>query len=489
MINFFSFSWEARIFITVLLGLCVLAQTLALVLNFYRDRLNTRIAFKNILEISILFEILVFSLLHGQIVSSYKNGIVVSTGYDNIRIIIFLTTITFLLLVAISNKNLEVFSIIPATLISLPIAENALGGIYPWFFIGALLFFLARSVKISISSIRDIRTNISALSVKHAIDTLDTGVLFSESDGHILLSNNQMRNFMISTTGKIFRNSKDFYNLLVSAKYKSKYGKTELDGQIVYILQDGTALIFKKTEIFIKKKSYSHISVSDVSELWTLTVKLQVQNKELKEKSDQLKETMKNLHILSKEKELENAKIRAHDVLGRRLSVLLRIIQNKEDIDYDLLKSLSNGLLKELKVEKNEVEPHDQLKSIQQTFDTIGVDISFEGEFPDIKEKADLFVDIIREGSTNAVRHGLATEIKIKARKIDNQYALTISNNGYTSSSPIVPGSGIKLMRKKVKDLGGNFNIEKHPYFTLSVVIPEDEQYIQDTYNNRGTSI
>lgn len=474
MIEFYTFSWAARILITVILGLCVLIQTLALVLNLYRCSLilTTPPAFENLFELSILCEILVFSLLHGQVINGYKNGFILPTGYENIRIFVFLLVLILAIVLWIRTRMRYSLSVIPAVVISLPIVENALGHAFPWLFIVALIFFLGRSIKICISSIIAIRTNISALSVVSAVDTLRTGVLFCEKDGHTLLSNHQMQNLMIDITGKVFRNSIQFYNMLDSDQYESRYKKTELDGQIIYLLPDGTAWMFTKTDIVLGMKKYVHISAADVTELWTLTTKLQLQGQELRRKSDELKETMKNLHILSKKKEIENAKMRAHDILGQRLTVLLRTIQNEHSIDYDLLTSLSKGLLAELKAEQDETKPYDELKSIQQIFAAIGVDIEFEGDLPDNKEQAGLFVDIIREGSTNAVRHGFATQVNIKVKSIENTYNLTIKNNGHTTSTPITPGNGIGVMRKKVDAQGGNLDIKHHPLFTLSVVLP-----------------
>ncbi|HHX59664.1 MAG TPA: hypothetical protein GX707_02830 [Epulopiscium sp.] len=472
MIEFFTFSWEARIYITVLLGLCVLAQTLALLLNFYRNRLNLRQVFKNLLEVFILCEILIFSFLHGQIIHGYKNGFVVPTGYENIRVFVFLVILILVIIICIVKKTLLPVSVMLVTIISLPIIENILRPVFPWFFIGGLIFFLGRSIRICISSVIAIGANISALSVIHAIDTLYTGVLFSENDGHTLLSNQQMQKLMIAITGKIFRNALQFYNILISDQYESRYKKVELDGQIIYLLNDGTAWMFTKTDVLLGIKNYIHISAADVTQLWRLTAKLQLQNQELKNKSDELKETMANLHTLSKKKEIENAKMRAHDILGQRLTVLLRIIQNEHMIDYDLLTSLSKGLLAELKAEQNERRPYDKLKSIQQIFAAIGVDIKFEGQLPSSSQQAHLFIDIIREASTNAVRHAFATQINIRANRIENTYHLTIKNNGHIAATPIIPGSGIKVMRKKATDQGGNLNIIQKPLFTLFVTIP-----------------
>lgn len=477
MIEFFSIAWGTHIFVVFILGICVLAQTLVLVLSFFRHGLTITKGFENLLELSIIFEIIVFSLLFGEMGNAYKNGFVLSSGYENVRITIFIIILMLVIIVSTLRKDWLFLTIIPAILISLPKMENVLGASFPWLFILALIYFLLRSITICITSIIAIRTDISALSVVHAMDTLDTGVLFSENDGYTLLSNYQMQNFMVATTGRIFRNAIEFCNMLISDINQLKYNKAELEGQTVYLLADGTAWMLTKTDISFLMKNYIHISVADVSQLWELTTKLQDQDQELRHKSEELKRTIANLHILSKEKEIHNAKMRAHDILGQRLSLLLRIIENEKKIDYDLLISLSKGLLAELKAEQGEIGAKDELNNIQQIFAAIGVEIKFDGELPDNSRQAQLFLDIIREGSTNAVRHGFATEINMKSELLDNKYNLTIENNGHTTREPITPGSGIRGLRKKVSAIGGNLNIKQHPRFTLSVVLPGGEQY------------
>ncbi len=477
MSEFYTFIWPVHIFIISLLGICVLAQTVAFLLNFFNYGIDATRVLKNLFELLILFEIIILSLLYGQMLNGYENGFLVPTGYRNIRIIIFLVISIFVVIVVILKKDPLILSIIPATAISLPIIEDVFKGFYPWLFIGALIFFLIRSIKISMDSITGIRTNITAFSVPHGLDTLHTGVLFSEYDGHTLLTNHQMYKLMYAITGRIYRNSKEFYDVLLSDQYKSRYKKAELDGQTVYILNDGTAWIFTKTDISFRMKKYIHISAAEVTELWILTAKLQSQEEELKYKSDELKKRIANLHILSKKKEIDNARMRAHDILGQRLTVLLRIIQTESKADDNLLKSLSKGLLAELKVENNEIQPYEELKRIQKVFNDIGINIEFEGVLPDNNQQACLFVDIIKESCTNAVRHALATQINIKGEVKKNKYKLTISNNGYTPATPITPGNGIKVMRKKVSAQGGNLNIIHRPIFSLFVVLPGGEYY------------
>ncbi len=472
MIAFFAFSPAARILITFLLGIGVLAQTLALVFNDFRRSVTTRSIFETMLEISIVGEILVFALMHGQVINGYKNGFVVPTGYEELRGIFSLSVFILGIVVFLLNKNLLHLSVLPAAVIILPIVEDGLGSAFPWFFIAALLYFLVRSIFIFTMSARAIRSNISALSVIQAVDTLHTGVLFAENDGTILLTNHQMHNLMVAITGKVYRNALNFYDVLVSERCELRCQKAELGGQMVFLFPDGTAWMVTKTEIPFRIKNYTHISIADVSELWILTTKLQLQNEELRQKSDELKDTIANLHILSKEWEIEKARMRAHDVLGQRLSVLLHTIQNDHNLDRALLASLSKGLLAELKAEQRKAGPLDELANIQKIFAVIGVDVHFAGQLPHNEQQAHLFVDIIRESSTNAVRHGFATQINIQTGQKEKAYTMKISNNGHTTSAPLALGSGIEMMKKKVASQGGNLAINHHPLFTLSVVLP-----------------
>ncbi len=141
MIEFFTFSPAARILITFLLGICVLTQTLALALNFYRRSVTTLRVFETIFEISILCEILVFSLMHGQVINGYKNGFVVPVGYEELRSIVFFVILILAIGVSVLKRNLSVLTVITAAVISLPILEIGLGRTYPWFFIAAITVF------------------------------------------------------------------------------------------------------------------------------------------------------------------------------------------------------------------------------------------------------------------------------------------------------------------------------------------------------------
>ena len=475
MTNLLKLTVATRLWLTLLIGITTLLQTIAVVLTHYKTDLHKNAFLEKLLEFLILSEIILFALMFGKLLNGYKIGLVIPTGYTVIRIIMFLTVITLFIVLKKIRKNNYSFIAIVASIIALPIVESMFSDYYRWLFIATLLALLIRSVYISIESVETIKNNISALSVTHAIDTLNTGLLYSENDGHIILSNNKMHDLMLKLTGTIYRNANTFYDYLISNDFETRFKKVEVKGQTVFLLPNDNAWMFTRKDVVFNNKNYCHISASDVSKQWELTQNLQDQNEILKEKSSILKERIDNLYFLSKEKELEYARNRAHDILGQKLSVMLRSLHADEKVDHSLLKDLSKDLMKKLVEEDEDVSSLDQVSNIQNIFNTIGVDIDFEGEFPLQKEKSALLFDIIREGTTNAVRHGLATEIKIRIDENENHYYLSIANNGYTPNEPIIWGSGIKEIQNKVLALGGKLDIKQYPLFELAIKIPGGE--------------
>jgi len=60
-----------------------------------------------------------------------------------------------------------------------------------------------------------LRTSVSGLSVKQAMDSLDTAVVFYRKNGHILLQNDKMQELMQQTAGQVYFNGKLFFETVV----------------------------------------------------------------------------------------------------------------------------------------------------------------------------------------------------------------------------------------------------------------------------------
>jgi hypothetical protein len=297
------------------------------------------------------------------------------------------------------------------------------------------------------------------MSVKNAVDTLRTGILFCEENGFIILSNKQMQRLMLALTGTLPRNGTQFYEMLTSFETEP--------GSNVFLLPDGSAWMFKRCELRINAKRYTQLTVTDITELWLLTDALNRQNEELLKKREQLSERLTHIETLSRERETTLAKIRAHDVLGARLSFMLRVIRSGGALDAALVNSVLSGARGELTSHRQKPSPRDRLDILRQAFTSIGVEVIFDGEFPG-GEAGWLAVDIIREAVSNAVRHGFATRVDIKMESA-NGFSIVITDNGRPPSAEITEGGGLSGIREKVKAFNGTVNITHSPQFTLRV--------------------
>jgi hypothetical protein len=397
------------------------------------------------------------------------------TDYVLSRVIIFMAVLLLSIIVmAISKKWLMPIVIVVASL-TLPITEQLTGNAFAYLYVATGLFWLIRSIPISLLRYREIKSSLSVLSIKNAIDALRTGVMFFERDGFILLVNMQMQQLMTMITGKIERNGKHFFNKLTLGEIEPRCRIEQFENQSIIILQDNTAWMFTLTDLSIKGTTYFQLTATDITERWMLVAELQERNADLAKRQEKLQETIANLHILSRERETQNMKMRTHDLLSENLVLLRQAMRKEQTPDFALLRSLSEGLLNILKTTESPLSPHDELEILKQTFSTIGVEIVFDGKLPDDIAKGKLFVDIAREAITNAVRHGFATQVRINANCSENTYQLTITDNGRASSGEISEGEGIAGMKRRVLEWGGKLAFRTSPVFTLTVTIPAQE--------------
>ena len=475
MTAFYTWPQAILYLITLLIALCVLFQTLATVLSFYRHRSSYRMLFEEFLELFILIQIICCSLLHGQIIQTHDMLFIVSAGYGDLRIALFVILTISALIILLTTRKWWPLLISAAAGLTLPVIERLAGNIFAYLYLAMMLFWFIRSICVSVKLYKEITSSISALSVKNAIDSLRAGVMFCEENGFIILANVQMQWLMIATTGRVQRNGRRFQKLVTEGEIEPNCSMTRFEGHRVCLLPDNSAWMFTSNDLLIGSKKYTQITATDISERWKLTEKLQFQNAELIERQKELNEVLENIHILSRELETQKAKMRAHDILGTRLTLLLRALQRKQPMDDTLLKSLSQGFLEELRADRSLSSPQDEIDILKQEFGAIGVEVLFDGELPADLEKGKLFADISKEAVTNAVRHGFATKVNISVTAADGCSRIRVTDNGQLSSKEIKEGGGLGGMRIKLKPFHGTLTITMEPGFTLTVDLPEDE--------------
>ena len=473
--EFYTWRLGEHSLLSVLLILCVLAETPAMVMSRYRRPRSRVRVFENLLEVFILLHIIVLSLLQGRAIHAHFVGILYRAGYEGLRYVsvgVAVLTVLCACIVTAHTKKARLLPVIAFACLTAPAIEAAAGGVFAWLYVAALLFWLLRGVRVSILRYREINTGISSVSVKQTIDSMHTGVLFSALDGYILLLNERMTELMSALAGNARRNANRFYEALVSGEVNDGCSGAEYNGQVVCRLPDMTTWVFVKTELRIRNKTYIQLTADDITERWALTEQLRQQEAQLKLRSGELRDMIANLNILSREEELHNTRLRAHDILGGWLTMLLHTIRNGQELDLDMLRSQSQNLPHSLKTGQSAASPQDRLDSLQRSFETIGVRIQLDGELPGDGIKGRLLMDVIGEGAINAVRHGFALEVYVRIERINAGWRLEVTDNGRPPAKPIIEGGGISGLRKKIEPQGGELMINADPRFVLSVFLP-----------------
>ncbi len=72
------------------------------------------------------------------------------------------------------------------------------------------------------------------------------------------------------------------------------------------------------------------------------------------------------------------------------------------------------------------------------------------------QDEEDTLYRVIQEGMTNAVRHGHATEIRIRLTRQDELLTIDIRDNGMGPDGEVTEGFGLRHMRERLELLGGS---------------------------------
>lgn len=77
---------------------------------------------------------------------------------------------------------------------------------------------------------------------------------------------------------------------------------------------------------------------------------------------------------------------------------------------------------------------------------------------------------IVREATTNAVKHAQARRIEVHLFASDEPLAMRITNDGRGATCAITPGSGIPGMRQAAQHAGLEFRVASFVPFIIEIV-------------------
>ena len=290
---------------------------------------------------------------------------------------------------------------------------------------------------------------ITVFSIKQAIDSSDTGILVLKGNKKLII-NNVMYDIL---------NKLDIKTDYI-AKIKS-VSEQQINGN--YIIKVGD-----KHYLFVIDKN--EITAFNTTEEYTLIKELNEQNRKIELNNKEIEENIKNIEQLEKEKNLLKIKNKYHDLLGQNLSVLQQYL-SRDEINKENFAEIK-FMIKNMFTELEDSENTDQnLQNLIKMHKKNGTNIIINGKLPKNAKQAKVFFEIIREATTNAIKHAGSSQIFVDIKETLEDTYMVITNNGKKPNEFITENEGIKGMRRKVEELNGYFYISTIPRFSVNVSI------------------
>lgn len=293
------------------------------------------------------------------------------------------------------------------------------------------------------------KETITDFSIKKVIDECEFGILVLKGKKAKLI-NNKM------------------YEILDKLNIKKDYITNIIKQSIDQLDKNYCVKVEDKYYVFVINNN--EIITFDITEEYKLHQKLDKQNKKLKENNKKILLSIDNIEELEKEKNLLKLKNKYHDILGQNLSILQQYL-NKENITQENFEEIKFMIQKMFIDIEDTDDTNANLENLIKIHKKNGTDIIIDGKLPQNKEVAKVFFEIIREATTNAIRHAGSSKVFVNIKETLEETYMIITNDGRKPNEFITENQGIKDMRRKVKKLGGMFYISTVPEFSVNISI------------------
>ena len=323
------------------------------------------------------------------------------------------------------------------------------------------------------------RHTISLNSVADALNNVDCGLLYSEWDGTVVLTNHKMWQLSKIFTDERVYNASEFWRQIISFNENDKAKRIDFTSWPAFLLKDGTVWNFERSILSDADKRYLEIVARDVTDLYNKRVDIEEEIKELSNVQGRLSEVLNNISSTGNDEELLAYKVHIHDRLGnailRSRQVLRGNIAEFGEPDREGILGLWEKTIKAFENNRLEVEQKREgnLSALYSQAETLGIELNISGEFPVNNETA---IRAVREAMYNSIRHAYANSITVESNREQNGYFVRIYDDGKARTDVITEGGGLKSIRREVEEQGGSMKVTVGTGVVLEIYFREADR-------------
>lgn len=465
MLSFYTFPEAVRAAYSVIAILCVVASAVGFILHVYRFNRGLLFGCEAALSVLLLCQSLLCVALIAQVQMNFVIGWRTAGGYEFLRYATGAAMIAVSVYPCINRRFLLPAASALSSCLTLPVMEVWFGKLFPVAYTAALCLQLVAGIWIAVSLYRELQTSLSGLSVKQAMDSLPTAVLFYKRNGQILLQNTRMQELMVQTAGRVIYNGKHYLEHVVIPN-----SKQASEGHYLYQLA-GSVWLFTVKDITLGRLPVTQLTSTDVTEPNRVNLLLQAQLETLNARQDELKSYIETVEEIYHAEELLRIKTETHDAQNQKLTLLFRYLRQGERPPTDIISAVGTSLLRGIqKSGAATADPWTRLDTLVGVYAQTGLNIIVSGGLPSDREQALVLNHVLQEAAANAILHGHATELYADITT-ENGVIMRVTDNSELPPRMTREGSGIAEMRRQLAPLGGELVIDTTPRFTLTVTI------------------
>ncbi|MDR0491653.1 MAG: hypothetical protein LBH28_10470 [Oscillospiraceae bacterium] len=469
MLNFYTLPEAIGITFNLLNIISAGFAALALILHQYRFKYDFNYWISGAAYFLALCQTLINAALIAQVQTNVTDGYIVPSGYIIIRYAVFIaaTAIFIKNITTLTKKALLPGIVAAASFLTLPVMEAWTNRAFPAAYSVSFVILLVGSIWLTVKNRGELMASISKMSVKQAMDSLGTAVLFYKKSGHILMQNDKMQELMLKTAGRVFFNGKLYLETIIVPNAEH----TDADSYLCKL--PDSEWLFSVRKIRAGRIAVTQLTATDVTEQNRESLLLREKRRELEQRQKQLRAFIKNIEESCRLENLLRIRTELHDTHNAKLTTLLQYLRYGQLPEGGSFDAIRKSVLRGIKdTEAAPPDPKAMLDDIIGHYGRKGVTISLTGNMPPEQDAALALAYILQEATANAVTHGYANEVCADITDDGPCTVMRITDNSALPLYEITEGSGIAGMRLRAEKLGGSLSIDTSPQFTLTVNIP-----------------
>ncbi len=381
-------------------------------------------------------------LLNNIALAGYFNLILIVPAVLSIFVIIKTKRIIYVFDTVMCIINIPFFEIIP----------------YYGYIVSALfIYVIVRTILALFSTWEYIKKYPGRIAIKQAFDSLSDGIAFANTFGQITYINNSLKSTLVSLDIISHNKMKDIVKIINK--------KAEQDGRVVsnntYIVN-----IQDKSYKFSVDNTLTQLSCIEVTDEEKLIKQIEDNKILLEQANKELNENLNKIDEIQRQEELLSIKGQVHDNLAQQLSILHMFILNDNSNDLVELKNM----LKSLEITRSDYVEEDFISSLTKLLKMIDVELVVNGDIPQNLEIRAFIHKLLKETTTNAIKHGMASKIIVNINQTDSNIIISISNNG-SLPNKLELGNGLNSIMNELNKYKGTIDFICEDQFTITATL------------------